>query len=145
MNLRHEFVEYIPETLDYGVLYVSVAFRTALHSCVCGCGETVVTPIGPTEWTLIYDGETVSLDPSIGNWSLSCRSHYWIERGRIRWSREFSQTEVERVRSEAKEYRRRYYSDRRLDESVGATPRSTLPSRFRRAILRVWKGTATQR
>ncbi|WP_417924835.1 DUF6527 family protein [Collimonas pratensis] len=27
------------------------------------------------DWSLTYDGKTVSLDPSIGNWSLPCRAH----------------------------------------------------------------------
>lgn len=41
-------------------------------------------------WTLIFDGDTVSLDPSIGNWSFHCQSHYLIVRGaeeRIRLGR----------------------------------------------------------
>jgi hypothetical protein len=38
----------------------------------------VVRPIRPTGWRLTYDGDTVSLHPSVGNWSYPCRSHYWI-------------------------------------------------------------------
>jgi len=34
----------------------------------------VVTPLSPTGWSLIFDGETVSLYPSIGNWNFPCRS-----------------------------------------------------------------------
>ena len=66
MKLRYEFVDHIPEELDDGVLYVSMRFGTVVHRCACGCGEEVVTPLGPVEWRLTYDGKAVSLEPSIG-------------------------------------------------------------------------------
>ena len=56
MRLRLEFVDYVPKQLDDGVLYVSIRFGTVVHRCACGCGEEVVTPLGPSEWTLTYDG-----------------------------------------------------------------------------------------
>ena len=86
MTLRHRFVENIPEVLEQGVLYVSLRYRTMVHRCACRCGEEVVTPIGPAAWTMTYDGDGVTIAPSIGNWSLPCRSHYWIERGRVLWA-----------------------------------------------------------
>jgi hypothetical protein len=58
-------------------------FGSATHLCCCGCGEEVVTPFTPTDWKLTYDGETVSLWPSIGNWNLACRSHYTVSGDRI--------------------------------------------------------------
>ena len=57
MRLRHQFVEYIPAHLDEGVLYVSLPFGTVVHRCACGCGEEVVTPLGPAEWRLTYRRE----------------------------------------------------------------------------------------
>jgi hypothetical protein len=86
VTLRHEFVDYIPEVLKDGIIYVSIKFATATHKCCCGCGNEVVTPISRTGWTLSFDGETISLDPSIGNWSFACRSHYWIRRNRVKWA-----------------------------------------------------------
>jgi hypothetical protein len=83
LRLEHRFVKHIPEKLEPGVLYVSVEYGSAAHSCCCGCGEEVVTPITPTDWKITYDGESISLWPSIGNWNLACRSHYIIERGRV--------------------------------------------------------------
>lgn len=109
MRLRHEFVDYIPGQLDDGVLYVSMRFGTVVHRCACGCGEEVVTPLGPAEWRLTYDGRTISLAPSVGNWSFRCRSHYWIDEGRVRWARGFSEDEVALVRQEARERRMGYY------------------------------------
>ena len=113
MRLRHEFVEYIPEQLEERVLYVSMRFGTVVHRCACGCGEEVVTPLGPAEWRLTYDGRTISLAPSVGNWSYRCRSHYWIDEGRVRWARGFSEDEVALVRQEARERRMGYYQTKR--------------------------------
>jgi hypothetical protein len=90
--LSHEFVEFIPATLEPSVLYISIPYATAVHLCCSGCGEKVVTPLTPTDWSVSYDGETVSLTPSIGNWGFVCQSHYWIRNGKVveapRWSRE---------------------------------------------------------
>lgn len=96
-TLRHKFVECIPETLDEGVLYVSIAHGTAVHRCCCDCGREVVTPLTPTDWKLIFDGETVSLYPSIGSWNLPCRSHYWITRNRVEWAEDWPEWKVEAV------------------------------------------------
>ena len=56
-----QFVEFIPEVLDDGVLYISRTYKTAVHKCCCGCGEEVVTPLMPTEWTFSTSTEGVSL------------------------------------------------------------------------------------
>lgn len=85
-TLRHEFVEYVPETLDEGVLYVSIPYRTVVHRCCCGCGTEIATPISPADWQLMFDGDSVSLYPSIGNWSLPCKSHYWIRENQVLWA-----------------------------------------------------------
>ena len=34
--LRPEFVEFIPEQLEDGVLYISQRYGTAMHRCCCG-------------------------------------------------------------------------------------------------------------
>jgi len=96
--LKHEFVEFVPEDLEQGTIYVSIRFATASHLCLCGCGNKVVTPIRPTDWKLIFDGKTVSLDPSIGNWSFPCQSHYWIRNNRVKWAPKWSREEIERGR-----------------------------------------------
>jgi hypothetical protein len=80
-----EFCEHIPRELEDGVLYISMKYRTAIHQCMCGCGTEVVTPFGRDSWTLSYDGEAVSLRPSIGNAKIACKSHYFIRDGRIIW------------------------------------------------------------
>ncbi|MDO8571894.1 MAG: DUF6527 family protein [bacterium] len=97
--LKHEFVEYIPKDVQEGTIYVSIAFATAIHKCCCGCGGEVVTPLSPTDWKLIFDGESISLDPSIGNWSFACQSHYWIKRNRVTWAPQWSREEIESGRA----------------------------------------------
>ena len=112
MKIRHEFVGYIPERLDEGTLYISILYGTVVHRCACGCGEEVVTPLGPADWRFTYDGETVSLHPSVGNWSFDCRSHYWISGGEVQWARAHSREEVFEARKWTKQRRARVYSNR---------------------------------
>ena len=97
-RLRHEFVELVPEVLEGNVLYISIKYRTAVHLCCCGCGVEVATPLSPAEWQLTFDGETVTLYPSIGNWNLNCRSHYWIRRDRVEWARTWTAREVAKAK-----------------------------------------------
>src|SRR5215467_6309091 len=99
MFMKHEFVDCIPETLAERTLYISIKFKTVVHKCPCSCGNEIVTPLSPAEWELSFNGDSVSLHPSVGNWSLPCRSHYWIAKGNVRWARGFTAEEVEIVRS----------------------------------------------
>ena len=100
MTMRPEFVETIPKDLEPGVLYISIRFTTIIHGCVCGCGNRVVTPLRPNRWRMLFDGRTVSLYPSIGNWSFPCQSHYWIRENEIVWSERWSEAKIRRVRAE---------------------------------------------
>ena len=95
--MRHEFVEVVPEPDDMkeGTLYVALTYATTvMHLCCCGCGREVVTPLSPTDWKVIFDGESISLCPSIGNWSFPCQSHYWISKGKVKWSGSWSKSEI---------------------------------------------------
>ena len=82
-KLNPEFVEFIPDSLEMGKLYISMKYATAVHLCICGCKNEVVTPFSKNDWKLIYDGDSVTLTPSIGNWSFKCKSHYWIRKNKI--------------------------------------------------------------
>jgi hypothetical protein len=131
-TLKHEFVRLIPEALEEGTLYISVEFATASHKCFCGCGHKVVTPLAPAGWELTFNGESVSLYPSIGNWSLTCRSHYWIEDGRVRWAPQWSDEEVRAGRARDGRDRERYYESRRRTtieepDSRGSEPTGEKP------------------
>jgi len=110
-TLQIKFVEFIPEIVENGTLYISVDCRTAIHKCVCGCGNEVVTPFSPTDWELRFYGDSVSLLPSIGNWSFPCRSHYWITNNRIRHAGNWTDKEVFNGRFADKEIKGKYYKD----------------------------------
>lgn len=97
-QLRHQFVTNIPRMLAPGVIYVSIEYATAAHACCCGCGEQVITPLSPTDWRMTFDGETISLWPSIGNWNFVCRSHYVIERSRVIQARPWSDKRIDDAR-----------------------------------------------
>jgi uncharacterized protein DUF6527 len=102
-TVQHRFVDLMPDELDEGVLYISLEYCTAIHKCVCGCGKEVVTPISPTDWQIIFDGKTVSLNPSIGNWNFECQSHYWIIKNQIKHSYKWTSKEITQGRkSDAK-------------------------------------------
>ena len=109
-TLQHRFVELIPDSLEDGILYVSIKYSTAVHKCVCGCGNEVVTPISPTDWKLSFNGETVSLYPSIGNWGFKCKSHYFITNDTIEFSRSWSKNEVEAGRKYDKKKKASFFS-----------------------------------
>lgn len=115
-RIAHVFVDFIPDKLEEGRLYVSIRFATAAHKCCCGCGLEVTTPISPVDWKLTYDGETVSLDPSIGNWSFPCQSHYWIERNNVIWARRWSRRRVEAVRDLDRAEKQEYLGGKERNE-----------------------------
>lgn len=85
-RLTPEFITSAPGELEEGVLYISIPFKTSMHLCACGCGNKGVMPIRPGAWRFTYDGEAVSMSPSVGNWSFPCRSHYWIRGNVISWA-----------------------------------------------------------
>lgn len=89
--MKHKFVELIPEQLEDDTLYISIEYDVAKHKCPCGCGDEIVTSLSPSRWKLIYDGETVSLYPSIGNWTHQCQSHYYITKSQVIWQGTFSE------------------------------------------------------
>jgi Family of unknown function (DUF6527) len=120
--LAHEFVEYIPAELAEGVLYLSIPFRTAVHRCACGCGNKVVTPISPADWQLFYDGDTVSLTPSIGNWGFPCRSHYWIDTNEIQWAKDWTDKQIAAGRARDDHDRAQYFAARTAGATTSRPP-----------------------
>jgi hypothetical protein len=141
LSLNHSFVDYIPDILEDGTLYVSVEFATAVHKCCCGCGNKVVTPFSPTDWRITYNGDTVSLSPSIGNWNFNCRSHYWIKGSRVEWATDWSQENVDAGRARDRFAKMNYYASKLETSgvtanlvskgSIGSRIKSWLVSKFR--------------
>ncbi|MDO7215989.1 DUF6527 family protein [Acinetobacter nosocomialis] len=108
-KLKNHFIRNIPRELEVGVLYISMEYATAVHSCCCGCGEQVVTPFSPTDWKMIYDGESVSLTPSVGNWNLTCRSHYIIKHNIIYEAGNWSDSQIKAERKRDKLAKSNFY------------------------------------
>lgn len=109
--LTYKAVEFIPERLENGIIYVSAPYKIAAHNCCCGCGEQVITPINPTDWSISIKNNQVTLYPSIGNWSYSCRSHYWIRNGRIIWSAQMSEEQIKQGRNIDRQIKERYFNE----------------------------------
>src|SRR4051794_945562 len=101
-RIEPRFVEVIPDTLQPGVVFVSIEFATSAHLCCCGCGYEVTLPLAPDDWSVTYDGESVSFAPSVGNSSFPCRSHYWIKRNRVVWHTPMTAVQTERARARAR-------------------------------------------
>lgn len=92
--LQHKFVEFIPDKIEEDILYISMEYCTAIHKCVCGCGNEVVTPLSPTDWKLTFNGRSISLHPSIGNWNFECQSHYWIRDNKIEFASSWTEKQI---------------------------------------------------
>lgn len=86
--LQIAYMTFIPvdQELCENTLYISRIYDTATHLCPCGCRNKVVTPLNkPHGWVLSENGSMVTLFPSIGNFHIPCRSHYWIRNNEIVW------------------------------------------------------------
>ena len=40
-----------------------------------------------------YDGQSITLRPSIGNFNINCKSHYFITENRVEWLNNINYTE----------------------------------------------------
>ena len=111
-RIRLEHVQFMPKELLPGVLYVAKEYGAAAHLCACGCGSKIRTPLAPTEWQLVETREGPTLWPSVGNWQKPCRSHYVIDRGRIEWHGQWSQSQVAQGRMREQQRREAYFAMR---------------------------------
>lgn len=109
-TLDHRFVRTVPRELEPGILYISMEYATAVHSCCCGCGDRVVTPFTPTDWRMTFDGETLSFYPSVGNWNQKCRSHYVIQRNKVLESGAWSNIQIEAERRRDKKAKAAHFN-----------------------------------
>jgi len=139
------FVEFVPEQLEEGKLYVSDTYATASHKCCCGCGQRVVTPLNRKGWRLTVRDGAVTLYPSIGNWSFPCRSHYWIKHNRVILSYPMTQEEVEELRRldavDAEKYLDTFESTSTFDSAEAEKPTAEPgPASIFERLKRWWLG-----
>lgn len=116
MTLNHKFVDKIPDIIEEGTLYISIPFETAIHKCCCGCGNEVVTPLSPKQWSLTFDGESISLYPSIGSWNLKCQSHYFIRKSVVVWAMTYSKSKIRKIKQYDSDDILKYYETKNKDE-----------------------------
>lgn len=81
VEIKPAYVNYMPEynEMEQGVVYISMAYKTSGHLCLCGCGELTITPLNDDYgWRLSisHNESKISLTPSIGNYNFACKSHY---------------------------------------------------------------------
>ncbi|MBD8577636.1 hypothetical protein IFU04_25710 [Pseudomonas syringae] len=126
-RFRTTFVEFIPDDLEDGVLYVSMRYRTVSHLCACGCRQEVPLSISPTAWQLTFNGE-VSLSPSVGNWSFPCRSHYFIRGGAVDWSGEMSDKAIQSGRAHVAARKEQFYEKQNTVPKISRVPAEEVPS-----------------
>lgn len=113
-KINPTFVKNLPNTLEDGVLYISMEYRISRHLCCCGCGESIDIMFSPTDWQLIYDGPTVSIEPSIGNWSYSCQSHYYITKNNVIKMPKWKQGKINKNRKQDIENKNRFHKKKRF-------------------------------
>ncbi len=114
--LKHKFLEVIPDYLEDDILYISLQYKTVVHKCACGCGKEVITPLTPNDWMLTFDGRTISLYPSIGNWNFECRSHYFITRNKVFFVREWGDWEIDEERKKDANKKKRFFKKKRAQK-----------------------------
>jgi hypothetical protein len=127
-TLEHRFLRNVPRELDPAVLYISMDFATAVHSCCCGCGDRVVTPFTPTDWRMTFDGESISLHPFVGNWNQKCQSHYVIRRNRVLEAGPWSNAQIEAERRHDKMAKAAHYREQQGAQTGASLPPAGLAS-----------------
>lgn len=134
-SITPAFVDTIPDRLEEGILYICERYRIAAHKCVCGCGEEVITPLTPADWSVHKEGNAISLTPSIGNWSFACKSHYWIRRNQVIWAGDLSQRQIDQVRARDKADKAAYIAtiNRQKEKQVNST---SLIAKLWQALIR---------
>lgn len=139
-DLEHQFVESFPDALKPGVLYVSLEYGSVAHSCCCGCGEEVVTPLTPTDWKITYDGEAVTLHPSVGNWTLPCRSHYVIRHGKVIEALPWTDAEVAAERDRDRRAKANYFGQKdSVSDPIALFDLASTPVKSPEAPRRWWR------
>ena len=112
--MQVHFVEAIPkpDAIQDGHLYISLKYNMTSHRCASGCGQLVPLPLSPADWSLSYNGDTVSLSPSIGNGVLACRSHYFIRDSKVVCASDMSSAQAQQQQAVDSERLKQHMEDR---------------------------------
>lgn len=83
---EYQFVDLMPMNIEKGIFYISIPYKIAKHQCACGCGKIIDLIIDEDFWSITFHGNSISVYPSIGNWNIPCKSHYFIRKSKVVWS-----------------------------------------------------------
>lgn len=88
--------ERLPPRVGSFEFYYSRRFEMAALACPCGCGHRIMLNLLDQHQLVIEDGlPTVS--PSILVSDAPCVSHFFIRKGQVQWSEQWSKSTVDRV------------------------------------------------
>lgn len=141
-QLEPRFVKSIPRELEPGVLYVSMEYGTVVHSCCCGCGHEVVTPLTPTDWSLTFNGEAISLWPSVGSWNLPCQSHYVIKRNKVIEAGPWDKAKIDAEQHRDRRAKAKFYAQPCQETDSSHSPSTEAPAttaQERHAENSIWR------
>jgi len=96
-EVTYEFVDSAPAVLVPGRMYISIKYRAIVHLCLCGCGEKVLLRLAPEDWSVTFDGRSISIHDSVGNVGIPCRSHYIVRRNHVTWLSPLDHLDPERA------------------------------------------------
>lgn len=96
MRYVYQLVERIPKLLSNGVVYHSKEFEVGALLCACGCGHRVSLLV-PDSHQITSVGGLATVRPSIAVCDAHCKSHYYINAGRVEWLPAFSDAMAARV------------------------------------------------
>jgi hypothetical protein len=131
-----EFVDSFPNELEPEVLYVSMKYATTAHLCASGCGNKVVLPLSPAEWKLLFDGEAITLTPSVGNWEYPCRAHYWIRENTVHWAGAWTKDQIENGRANDQRDLNRHFDSVDGEPTVPVASRPSIWTQLLNIIFR---------
>ena len=80
--LKHEFVEFIPDELEQGTVYVSIRFATASHLRL-RLWKQGRDAYPPDRLDVAFRRQDHLLEPLNRNWSFPCQSHYYIRKNAL--------------------------------------------------------------
>lgn len=140
-SLEPVWVEFVPDQLDEGKLYISEKFGTAIHKCCCGCGEEVVTPLSPADWRITRTEQGVTLHPSIGNWNYPCQSHYFIRNNKVVWAAQMTSAQIRLNQQSDTKLKERYIAElnrRRMEPTEQQQAAPVVGVTFAGLIRAIW-------
>jgi hypothetical protein len=91
---------------------------------------------------MTFDGVSISLWPSIGNWNFPCRSHYIVKANRIIEATPWSQTMVEAERERDKSAKAEYFARQQIQDKPRVASDTKQPTELKqpsKGVSKFWR------